>query len=763
MFTGGCSADKWVTSGTDIPASPGTMIIEGKNNTAQAQRLLIRIDDTYQPTYAERVNLERMIPRGHFTLRLDLGTLLKSNKRPLNIDTIKQVIIFHLEDGDVFTIKPIRFVAQSVQRFAGVGWDFGAANSKVWPGFIKITPQAQALSGSNLRPVDRAQHFGINEGLITDGIKGINKVKLPIGTGTWTMTLFLDDMGDWEYTPRILAQTILLNNMVVRDTQRSQADWVKTHYLKGKALQYQPTADVFDDYIERLYPPITVTFTTDTNENYLYFKGDTSVSQYLSALIIEPAEQNTLLTYTQKQRKLWWQQNWPIDHTLPSSSLTDMVMTPDFPIRLTQAQGSQYFYSLVLPHDVSGKVSIASIQGATNKNAIQTTLRQATWQLTRAELKSNLLMPSAENHIAPHTAMHSKSLPIKYLLHLKIPIDTPSGVYPLQLKLTIDDVAMRFAIEVKVLDTVLPEVQKAIGVYLEPPYHHTFSGQAVTQQAVSCDIQYLSSLGLNAIAPGLSTPTTFSTQAQFVQELETLQAQGLTQPTMAYTPFKRMVAALGMAQTISKLNVINEQLTKRGLPTVYFSIVDEPSNADAEQLRAALQQHLFKTAGHYNHNKDQTWFQQTDLNLINEGVSLTHEFLAPWVAQGRQFWLYNIEDHYFAASLLSWFLPVEGYLQWHARMPTALPFVPFDGREDDVQFLYPQAETCPDLYHISTGLGALTNGINDHRWLLWLDAQAAHNPRAKQLKQKIEKHLQQQIPLENFAWLAHIKALVASQ
>ena len=31
------------------------------------------------------------------------------------------------------------------------------------------------------------------------------------------------------------------------------------------------------------------------------------------------------------------------------------------------------------------------------------------------------------------------------------------------------------------------------------------------------------------------------------------------------------------------------------------------------------------------------------------------------------------------------------------------------------------------------------------------------------LKQKIEKHLQQQIPLENFAWLAHIKALVASQ
>jgi hypothetical protein len=52
-------------------------------------------------------------------------------------------------------------------------------------------------------------------------------------------------------------------------------------------------------------------------------------------------------------------------------------------------------------------------------------------------------------------------------------------------------------------------------------------------------------------------------------------------------------------------------------------------------------------------------------------------------------------------------------------MPTAHPFDPTDGREDDVQLLLPNIKVCsPPAIH--SGLLAIRQGINDHRWLNWL-------------------------------------------
>lgn len=757
-------ASKWVISRPDIPTKPGTLIIKGSNNTNNPALLLIRIDDSFSPKYPNRVNLERMIPTGKFSLEVDLVTLLKSNKTPLNIHAIKQIIIFNLNGKDTFHINSTDFVKHSSHDFAGIAWDFGGENSKIWPGFTQITPMSNFLTGNRLNAVVREQHFGINEGLITDGIKGIDKVKLPVGKGTWTLTLFIDDMGDWEYTPRVLSQTFLINDMVIKDTQRTHDDWVNDHYLKGKSLGYKQKVDVFNHYIDILYRPLTLTFTTDKDENYLFLNGDTADSQYLSALIIEPGDKTDLLTHTQKRRKQWWKQNWPIQNK-QNLYTEDILLNTKFPKQFSLARGSQYFYFLTIPHTLEGKIGIASITDVSNKNRLIPTLRQAQWQLGRTELKSNLLSPRADNFIAPHSAIHSQTLPIRYLLHIKVPETTKAGTYNLAITLSIDNQEYSFPIEVNVLDTFLPPLEKAIGVYLETPYQHTFSGHAEAQKAASCDVDYLSSLGLNSIAPSLSTPTTIENEIRFFRELDALQEIGLTQPIMAYTPFKRMRRELGLEQTIINLNHINEKLIKQGYPTVYFSVLDEPSNADADKLRAALGQHSFKTAGHYNHKKDQSWFTQTDLNLINAGVSLSHKFIKPWVANGRRFWLYNIEDHYSAASLLSWFLPVEGYLQWHARLPTGLPYVPFDGREDDVQFLYAQSQICPSFYHISGALGALSNGITDHRWLLWLDKKALSQPRAQEIKQNIHKyinsHLDKGTPFKNFDFLTQIKALVS--
>ena len=78
-------------------------------------------------------------------------------------------------------------------------------------------------------------------------------------------------------------------------------------------------------------------------------------------------------------------------------------------------------------------------------------------------------------------------------------------------------------------------------------------------------------------------------------------------------------------------------------------------------------------------------------------------------------------------------------------------------------FLYPQLQTCPSLYNVDEGLFIFAQGIDDHRWLLWLDKQATTIPQASQLKQNIidaidsHKHTNTFFPAQR--WTDKIKTL----
>ena len=56
-------------------------------------------------------------------------------------------------------------------------------------------------------------------------------------------------------------------------------------------------------------------------------------------------------------------------------------------------------------------------------------------------------------------------------------------------------------------------------------------------------------------------------------------------------------------------------------------------------------------------------------------------------------------------------------------MPTADPLDPTDGREGDVQMVYPSIQTCPANPTIHRNLLEMAEGVVDQRWLLWLAAQ----------------------------------------
>jgi hypothetical protein len=112
-----------------------------------------------------------------------------------------------------------------------------------------------------------------------------------------------------------------------------------------------------------------------------------------------------------------------------------------------------------------------------------------------------------------------------------------------------------------------------------------------------------------------------------------------------------------------------------------------------------------------------------DVAVVNDGFGLDLPALRT-VAKGRELWLYNTGQPRLTAGLWLWRSPASRYTQWHARMPTADPLDPTDGREGDVQMVFPSTQTCPADPTIHRDLLEMAEGVVDQRWLLWLATQA---------------------------------------
>jgi hypothetical protein len=181
-----------------------------------------------------------------------------------------------------------------------------------------------------------------------------------------------------------------------------------------------------------------------------------------------------------------------------------------------------------------------------------------------------------------------------------------------------------------------------------------------------------------------------------------------------------------------------------GLPAIAWVVADEPSGlgtlAGAQRLaramRAAAPGALL--AAHLNDPRDAALLPLLDLVTVNHRFGADAADVARLRAGGVYPWLYNMPRLRLAAGFYLWRSGAEGLLQWHARMPTADAFDPTDGREGDVQFLWPTPGVCdqPDL---DTDLLALAEGAEDLRWLAWLAAQAA--PEARSLLARLRREI----------------------
>jgi hypothetical protein len=197
-------------------------------------------------------------------------------------------------------------------------------------------------------------------------------------------------------------------------------------------------------------------------------------------------------------------------------------------------------------------------------------------------------------------------------------------------------------------------------------------------------------------------------------------------------------------------------LSAAGLPPVIWSAADEPSNPDlppddaknwVDAIRRA--DPSARLGGQFNSPSDARFLPLFNVALINTGYGIDQATIGDIRRKGLEVWVYNTARPRLTAGDWLWVTEASRYLQWHARMPTADPFDPTDGREGDFQIFWPTPKVCPSVPDVHPDLLAMAEGITDLRWLTWLDGRTdpAARALAKRLRSSIGPHFKDALTL----------------
>ncbi|MBE1273966.1 hypothetical protein EH171_03505 [Enterovibrio baiacu] len=730
------------------------LVIKGMNLSDSEVILVIRADDTVDPGYADRANIERVLTKGEFELHVPFASMRTPGGRQLNLNALENIIIFPgekkrgfaLMSADVETPKPL---GENV--FA---WDLGPVGSAIWPGFKPLTIKSGLLSGQGLNPIDRSARMQAADSLTIDGIRGIDTAALPLPAGDWQITFWLRDAGEWEYLPHPLQREIRVNGETVYRQNRSPKEWIEQVYLKRRDMAVTPKSNSWDLYGERKSDRVTFDITSNGDPVIVKLYGDSTDAQFVSGILAVPADNPMILDMLTRQRQAWWEKNWPV---------SDWTAWPTGSAHLKPAQKGTTSHTdnrVNAAPDTSALVEFSFEQGnipgapmvminkpKRGETALNVSWHWSQWSLTRTHISSTLL--SANDNFLRHGLMpinDGVAMPRKLVLRVDIPKGTPAGTYTGELHVMMQRKSLRQPITINVVEASLPALSKPVGIYLEKPVHYGWFKDIahLGNQAMMCDLSYLRKLGLTGISPPFPTPYNEDEQRAFEKLSVSLNKLGYT-ASMAYAPAKRLSQAIGTGNAANVVAQIEATHKQRLQPSPYWSIADEPSNPGNVDLFEDMHRHFSmfaptaKLAGHLNHDKDKAYLPLFDLVLINNGFGADKDDIQEAQSDEREIWLYNLPNPRASAGFYLWQTQADGFLKWHGRMPTADPFDPTDGREFDVQFLYPTENPCPEEPDIHRDLYEIMEGIVDYRWMLWLEQQAQTHTAANALLSTLKR------------------------
>lgn len=652
------------------PAADTVYEITGYNPNPTPQVVIIKITDQDNPAYHNRVNEERWVLSGAFTLWVQPAALQTPADRFLNLAALKAL--------KVFSPAPLEFTGiteRPAPDFGPYAFDFGPTLSPLHSGFKAIDPTSPFVSGTNISAFTRKG----GDSLIRDGLQGVTKLQIPLPNGPWRVHLWTEDLGAWETLPPLYERRIRLNGQDRSYQRHDHNDWIRTRYLRGKQTQGDTPWQQFGH--ARGAPQRWET-TVTAGQLTLDFAGSNKQATTITGLLIEPLHQDHSKALTTLRR-----QNFALRWPYITASDPDLAPVPN----LIAFAGETVFIPYAgtpLPSDAG--FSLTPYRWASD-------FRRSTPNSGLLVQQKRRLMPLSPNEVPD-------------LYAVTIPQAHPAGIHQMG------------AQTITVIAAPKPALESSIGVYLEAPPHLKDPMQ-ITQQ-IWCDLDFLRRLGLNAIAPPFSP--------HIKADYDRARAFGY-QDILAYTPMKRHHQA------------VRDAIQQGVIEDLFFSIADEPSNPAQMQRVSDLSSFLqnespfAKRAGHLNHPRDKQYLPYLDLVLINAGYGVDAPHIQQIKAQKKTPWFYNMEDSRLAAGFYLWRVGAAGYLQWHARMPTADPYDPTDGREDDVQMLYPNETVCSQQQAIDYTLMQMVQGLSDLRWLRWLDQQAKTHNKARQLQSEIKR------------------------
>jgi hypothetical protein len=716
-----------------------TGVVEGPGTAT----VVLRIDDRRSRDYASRVNLERVFVAGPLRWQTVLGGLVTPGGRPIEAAHLRKVMVFKARGSARVRIERIAIVPASPLPEGARGYAFGASDAQLPEGFERIAPgDARIEEGS---PV--AIRRPMPDPLAANGLQGVGRIRLAWPPGRAQVTIWAEDPGAWELLPHPLSRQVLVNGRTAFDEHFSPADWVRQRYLRGRDQEHADDDDAWTAYGRRRAAPRTVEVDVDAGGIVVALRGDAPHGRFLNAILVAPAGSTDARERVELDRARWYRDNWPVlkrdigaddadvaDLTLQNGRLTG---TPALGLRMAPDTGARLRVRLVgLGRGARAEVAFHPPAGP--EQHVRAFLWSAKQRLERRRaqdsyltLADNMLVSAMSSGPAPGTASRL------FEAWISASPGLPPGVHAASLLVVVDGERHVVPVRLDVLNVGLPPVAKPSGVYLDEMPHLTwFSELAPMRSAqVGCDLKFVRALGLTGSAPALSTPAT--QDAAFAADMRLATEAGLAAPVLAYAPAKRTMEALGPALGAARLATASRELVASGIVPPVWSIADEPSNPGEQRewmsalaaLRA-IGQPRPRVAGHLNSIGDRRIVGQFDVALVNAGFGLDADTISQAAATGAEIWLYNTERPRLAAGVWLWQTAARRYVQWHARMPTADPFDPLDGREGDEQLILPSAHVCPETPSIHRDLLELAEGVVDQRWLAWLETRTDRAARA---------------------------------
>lgn len=777
------------------------LVIEGQNPYSQTQTLILRADDAASVNYRSRVNLERAIAPGPFTLRFALSDWRTAQPRALALDKLTKLYLFMADGAPQLTINRWYWEPGLTLPAGTVALDLGAADAPRFTGFETLAPGDPRLLG-HPTPILRPS----GDALIRDGLRNLDGVHLEVAKGRYQLTLWLDDPGEWEYLPHPLERSVLVNDEPIWAEQWQPQEWLRQRYLAGQSREALPNPDPWQLFGARQGGPVHVTLNHPGGPLTITLVGNSPDAKYLAGLLLAPypvvssdkadtfsshqpggaalAEATRLVLA--KQRQLYMEK-WalapyslprvpdhlsmtPIDEEQPTlGTKATMTASPGSPA--LAAQGSQLLLEFVIQAPQDDPTPLLVIQPPEAKGiTLPLTAYHGQWHLVRPQASGTLLQPSDQELVEGIGDLAlRRQVPRRVVLHIPVPKDAPAGRYQGNIQLLSHQQLVQLPLAVEVLPLILPAASKPVGIYLETPPYLAWLNQnrelakAETAAANRCDLETLAQLGITGIAPALPQD-----EEGMRTTMEEAIGLGFRTPFLAYASLKRWGSDIN--SRLEEWQQRQAALNARALPSLAWSLFDEPDLATLPAITAMAREMKRRDpavirAGHFNHPAQAPLLAEVEIALINAGFGADKADVARVRAAGASPWFYNLGTPR-AAGFYLWQSGAEGYLQWHGRMPTALPYDPTDGRESDFMLLGPQA--C-EAHRLSHDLLLLQQAIEDLRWLAWLEQEARYQVNAALLLQRLRDQvpsrwqLAEQLPASTWSQWRHEIEQLAKQ